>query len=142
VDQLRPAHEPTPRGALAAKHLVPVPAGARSVDPDLEGLYVSSEPAVRSSSYASEATGAPLLAFMAASSSASVATRTMVSTGPNGSAWCSGDDRGGPATLVPSTGDVAGVESGRDWVQPVGSGRRGLRFGRGQVVRAGKGSPG
>ncbi len=47
------------------------------------------------SSHEMVATSAPLLAFIAASSSASVSTSTTVSTGPNGSAWNSGDERGG-----------------------------------------------
>lgn len=50
---------------------------------------------VSSSSQEIVATSAPLLAFIAASSSASVSTSTIVSTGPKGSAWKSGDERGG-----------------------------------------------
>ncbi|GIH98497.1 ABC transporter ATP-binding protein [Planobispora takensis] len=56
--------------------------------------------AVSSSPQEIVATSAPLPAFIAASSSASVSTRTTVSTGPNGSARNSGEDGGGARIVV------------------------------------------
>lgn len=96
-DEELTADEGAPPGrAEAAEELVAVAAGAGVPWPTLNArIWGASRSYVAWSSVERVATSAPFEAFMAASSSASVSTRTIVSTGPKGSAWWSGEDGGG-----------------------------------------------